>query len=736
MSLVRPSVSSRSAARFGFVILAAVVAAAPAFAACGDGVLNAGEDCDDGSSQNGGTNSCCTSACTFSGKSPDVIVGDLTTPTRYGTLNGITAYAIGTTSCNLGSCWLNWFSGTAEHPVIGQNMYRLKDGRFEQIGQAWLKHGFTALQENVCATCTASPSGTHLGVNCSDPYVSSLNGNQGRLGPKVDVDPNSGVFLYPDSRIALTGDVIYKRLQVHNVDLDPALNVGAVYFAEGQYVSHDDATAKNNPNNASYRPVTVGVAPNFSLTLTGSTQRQKAGILAWKATDPTVTQTVVGAPAGQFIVSAKATSLGGGIYHYEYAVQNLFNQRGAQAFTVPLPPGTVVTNVGFHDVDYHSGDLFDGTDWTATVTAGSVSWATQTYAVNVNANALRWGTLYNFRFDANQAPGSSAVTIDFFKPGSPSSFTADTVTPGPCVGAPNGSACSDQNACTQTDSCQSGVCAGSSPVVCTASDACHDAGTCAPATGVCSNPAKPNGTGCNDGSACTLVDTCQSGVCAAGSPVVCSPLDPCHTAGVCNPANGSCSNPAAVDGTVCSDGDACSQTDSCLSGTCSGANFVVCTASDGCHDVGTCAPATGVCSNPPSLDGTICDDGSSCTTDDACASGVCSGSGPQEPGEVAADVQVSLAGSVATISWSLAPGSTSSSVLRGQLSGLPVGPVGNDELCLDSGTVGNSATDAETPNPGDGFWYLVQAANPCGHGPYGTQVESGVPTPRVSATCP
>jgi len=737
MSLVPPSVTKRFSAHFAFVILAAVAAASPAFAACGDGVVNPGEDCDDGSSQNGGANSCCTSACTFSGESPDVIVGDLTTPTRWGTLNGITAYSIGTTSCNLGSCWLNWISSTAEHPVIGQNMYRLKDGRFEQIGQAWLKHGFTALTENVCATCIAPPNGSHLGVNCSDPYVSSLNGSQTRLGPKVDVDPNSGVYPYPDSRINTTGDVIFKRLQVHNTDLDPALNPGAVYFVEGQYVSHDDATAKNNANNASYRGITVtGSGTTFNIALTGSTVRQKAGIQAWKVAESTVVESIVPTAAGQFIVSAKASSLGGGIYHYEYAVQNLTNQRGAQAFTVPLPPGTVVTNVGFHDVDYHSGDLFDGTDWTPTVTAGSVSWATQTFAVNANANALRWGTLYNFRFDANQAPGTSALTIDFFKPGSPASFTVNTVTPGPCPGAPNGTACNDGNACTLTDSCQSGVCAGSSPVVCTASDACHNVGTCAPATGVCSNPAKPNGSACNDGSACTQVDSCQTGVCTGSSPVVCSPLDQCHTAGVCNPANGACSNPAAVDGTVCSDGNACSRTDTCQSGACAGASFVVCTASDACHDVGTCAPAIGVCSNPPSPDGTVCDDGSTCTTDDACASGVCSGTGPQEPDEVPADVQVSLSASIATISWNAAPGSTSSSVLRGQLSGLPVGPGGNDEVCLDSGNVGNSATDAETPNPDEGFWYLVQAANSCGTGPYGNRVQSGVPTPRSSATCP
>ncbi|HMG20952.1 MAG TPA: hypothetical protein VK607_06530, partial [Kofleriaceae bacterium] len=39
-------------------------------------------------------------------------------------------------------------------------------------------------------------------------------------------------------------------------------------------------------------------------------------------------------------------------------------------------------------------------------------------------------------------------------------------------------------------------CAG---VTCTASDACHAAGTCDPATGTCSNPAVADGTACSDG---------------------------------------------------------------------------------------------------------------------------------------------------------------------------------------------------------------------------------------------
>jgi hypothetical protein len=848
MILLRPF-RAISVSTFFIGLVAFFLATATAMAACGDGTVNPGEDCDDGS-QNGTANSCCTSACTFSGKSPDVIVGDLVGTSNYGTVSGITAYSVGTTSCNLGSCWLNWISTTAEHPVIGQNMFRLKDGRFEQIGQSWLKHGFTALQQTTCSTsCNAAPSGAHLGVLCSDPYSTGLNGTESNLGPKNDVNPNTGVYLYPDSRISLTGSAIYKRLQVHNTDLDPALNTGALYFVEGQYVSHDDASAKMNPNNASYRPITVGASP-FNITLTGSTQRQKAGIQAWKATDPTVTEATVGAPEGLFILSAKATSLGGGIYHYEYALQNLNNQRAGQSFTVPLPAGTVVTNVGFHDVDYHSSvpaELYDGTDWPSTVTSSSVTWATTTYDVNPNANALRWGTLYNFRFDANQAPGTGSITIGMFRPGSPTSVAQSTVTPGPCGGAPDGTACSDGNACTVADTCHSGTCTPGGSVVCTASDACHDVGTCAPATGACSNPAKPNGTACSDGSACTVADTCQSGTCAPGSPVVCSPIDQCHDAGTCAPATGTCSNPAkpngsacndgnlctqsdtcqsgacasgspvictasdachqagtcapatgtcsdpaAPDGTVCSDGDACTQVDACQSGVCAGGSPVVCAASDACHQAGTCAPATGTCSdpvapdgtpcadadlctqsdscvsgvctsgapvvctpidachdagtcdsgtggcsNPPRTDGTACDDANVCTTNDMCGSGVCAGVGNPVPDEVDAGVQLSQSAGVTTISWNAAIGSTSSGVLRGLVSALPVGPGGGDEVCLQDGVAGTSTIDAQDPDPGAAFWYLVQGANDCGKGPYGFQMQDGVATvPRVSATCP
>jgi cysteine-rich repeat protein len=54
-------------------------------------------------------------------------------------------------------------------------------------------------------------------------------------------------------------------------------------------------------------------------------------------------------------------------------------------------------------------------------------------------------------------------------------------------------------------------------VVCTALDQCHDAGTCNPANGTCANPAKADTTPCDDGSACSSNDVCTNGVCAGVS---------------------------------------------------------------------------------------------------------------------------------------------------------------------------------------------------------------------------
>jgi len=395
---------------------------------------------------------------------PDVIVGDLPSTANYTSVGGIEALAVGTTSCNRGDTGLLWISSNTSHPVIGQSLYRhstMPDGstRLEHIGQSWLKHGFTALQGSVCCSCQGGGGGDLLGVGCSDPYSAGLNGSQGGLGPKWEGNAHTGVFPYPFTDGSGSGEV-YKRVQVHISDIDPAQNGGDAYFAEGHYVAADDAQAGNGNNNASYRPVTIsgsGAAWNF--TMAGTTQREECGIRAWQDTTPGVVETDVQIPnEGLVIVGAEVTDLGGGVFHYEYAVHNLNSDRSIGSFSVPVSGGATVTNIGFHDVDYHSGEPFDGTDWAGThdVIADAVVWSTTDFATDPNANAIRWGTLYNFRFDANLPPRgdlSGEVTMGLFKPvvGQPDTIAAATAVPQTApliIALPNG-------APTLLDACQS-----------------------------------------------------------------------------------------------------------------------------------------------------------------------------------------------------------------------------------------------------------------------------------------
>src|SRR5262249_51139524 len=55
--------------------------------------------------------------------------------------------------------------------------------------------------------------------------------------------------------------------------------------------------------------------------------------------------------------------------------------------------------------------------------------------------------------------------------------------------------------------------------------------------------------------------------CVGGDPVVCQATDQCHVAGVCDPATGACSAPPAAAGTPCQDTDS----DVCTRAACDGA---------------------------------------------------------------------------------------------------------------------------------------------------------------------
>jgi len=385
---------------------------------------------------------------------PDVIVGELPQLQQFGndTINHFVGLGVATTSCNNGNEPLHWFSlPQTDHPVIPQNLYRMSGGtdnneRFEQIGQSWLKHAFLALENNACnfgcdtSSCT---TGSNLCPGCSDPYSASLNANQGGIGSRAWVNPFTGS--YPSTANNHSGHShagTSHGVTVASSDLNPAQNPGATYFAEAQYVTpHEYSWCQQHPgecnmyNNASYHQFSVsGSGDNYSFSAVGSTVRMRPAISAWAITGASLNQ-IEPDPGndGIWFMSYKVTNPSPGIWHYEYALYNENLDRAIQSFSVPFGVANI-SNIGFHAPPQEPGWANDGTfnnqgysnaPWTVTQGALSITWNSETFAQNQNANAIRWGTLYNFRFDADQPPEKANAMVGYFKTGSPATVAIE-----------------------------------------------------------------------------------------------------------------------------------------------------------------------------------------------------------------------------------------------------------------------------------------------------------------------
>lgn len=347
-----------------------------------------------------------------------------------GTFRG---YAIGATACNVGTQPVQWCDnaggcglGTtpADHPVIAQNMYRLKDGRFDQIGASWLKHGFASANfpDAGCgAACINPPLGLNqLGLGCIDTYNANTNAFR-PLGRRSEVNAATGVFPMPPGGGGSLTNEYDQRLKVLQADLEP-FPTSTRYFVEGHFVTQDDALAGNGLNNAAFREVAV-LAGSFNLSFLANTVREQAAIEVWPVIDPGVELVDVDTPsfpAERFHAARKVTAVGPGLWHYEYAVHNMNSDRAADGFRVRFSGPTTFSAAGFHDVDAHSGEPYDTTDWPSSTIADSVVWTAPAFTPAGNRNALRWGTLYNFWFDADRPPTDVVShSLRLFKAGFP-----------------------------------------------------------------------------------------------------------------------------------------------------------------------------------------------------------------------------------------------------------------------------------------------------------------------------
>lgn len=393
---------------------------------------------------------------------PDVIVGDLPSMAQFGSDGTMVGLGVGTTSCNHGTVPLNWFElGNTDHPVIPQNLYRWsgKFGvtTFEQIGQSWVKHAFFALEDDACGlgcNITGCATGTHLCPGCSDPYDVSKNAYQEGLGSRAWVNPFTGVFSSSAANhIGHTHTGTTHRLLVEADDLNTTFNPFSSYYAEAQYITpHEYAWCQVHPgecnmyNNVSYRQFSVTGTTSFTFQPVGPTVRMAPAITAWSGATIVTIEPAPGVDGRAYLAYRVAQPPSPpGVWQYEYAIYNQNLDRSIQSFSVPLGCGITLRGSGFHAPPNHPGIANDGTlgdagysndPWTVDQTVDAITWSTETFAQNQNANAIRWGTLYNFRFSSTRPPQAANATIGFFKTGTQTTVAIQAPAPGVCTGTP------------------------------------------------------------------------------------------------------------------------------------------------------------------------------------------------------------------------------------------------------------------------------------------------------------
>lgn len=381
---------------------------------------------------------------TNNGQSIDVTLGQLYGLTAQGHIgtypNGRAGLSAATTSCNSGDVTVPWNQAMAEtHPFIGLALFRELDGTLEMIGKNWMKHGWYALSSNQCNLGCSPSDGSYLGIGCSDTYSAGNNGERYHLGPRSEVNPHTGLWVAcgsffdepttPDADcgrdyFGAAANSVEHRLEVADADLDL---VGATYVYEGEYVVAGDTKPENSigwrtctmdwtGSNWDFDDVGGGVTPTYGLY-----------VETWGDESERV---AVDVDDSEVVLAVKVTDLGGGQWHYEYALYNWQSWREVHSFSVPVGNATI-SNIGFHDPD---GDA--GNDWTASQSAGYVTWSTDDYATDPDANSLEFQSMFNFRFDADAPPVASSATGVPFQVGPSGSFSVDTQAPSapPAVG--------------------------------------------------------------------------------------------------------------------------------------------------------------------------------------------------------------------------------------------------------------------------------------------------------------
>ncbi|HEX5053130.1 MAG TPA: hypothetical protein VFZ65_15250 [Planctomycetota bacterium] len=338
--------------------------------------------------------------------------------------NGEAGFMVGHSHCNSGTVNIPWASTSGglmidTYPKIAFLLARESGGRMVQISdRGHSKHSPTPFNfsSGPCAPCT-STGGPFFFVGCSDTYGSGTNAGQYALGPNEEIDPwlgswnpvgsyfdrgdpSVGGAAAMDGVRSLTSSMVSAFGPVKNriVVRESELLAGASYYAEVHLVIKGEPVA-NRANNLRTRPVSItGTGGSWSV---GTIGPSAFGSVLTRWSGATTDIGGNGNDDGRFEVGVKVTGPVGGMWHYEFAVHNIDNNRGGASLRIPVDAAATVQNPGFRDID---ADPLD--DWTYSRTATEIAFTASA------TNPLDWNTIYNCWFDCSVAPSFGFVDID------------------------------------------------------------------------------------------------------------------------------------------------------------------------------------------------------------------------------------------------------------------------------------------------------------------------------------
>lgn len=338
------------------------------------------------------------------------------------------------------------YSPRDQHPFLVWNMYRMSQGRLEQLGSSGVKHAFLTLNFSCTINCN---SGYVLWPGCEDVYSSGTNDSNSNQGPREDIFASDGLFISSPSFFDPGGvgsqtnnsGTYENRLMINEADLGV---VGADYFLDAWYVVMHDIDIWNSMGYHSVNPSPNGSGWTFGPLGPFTQSTPLTEWVPFPATDPNESHVSVvidgptpeavypaNQPDGHFRVLARAEDQGDGTWLYRYAVMNFDFDQGFSEFEVPIPNGAAVTNTFMGGPE----DVLSS-PWSVAIDEKAVRFTAPT------DEKLPWFTLYNFEVLVDRPPqDGAAVSLTPFSEGGgrprgehiPSRFVVEAVAPGTTV---------------------------------------------------------------------------------------------------------------------------------------------------------------------------------------------------------------------------------------------------------------------------------------------------------------